>query len=268
MDGLDDLRRRIDQLDDEEGYPHAEVPAHLDLARFVTVMEQVTSAGTIRDVLRMPCVAAAEADALVERCRLLTRLRALAPEIVVGPVNLGAQFWIATGNPSHLPPGEPTLAEQYFIGMTDKANLRPSTKPFGVGMFTATGGLGTHGMWRLYLDLNRGSTLFPLPWHTWAVEPRRDVVIHEIAGATEWVEFARSFPLRDGTLLYPDWNAAARECDAVHMTTRAIAATQGLYFPTEDGIVAAPYWDVEQTFWLRWCFNAVKLVEVTAEDPE
>jgi len=38
---------------------------------------------------------------------------------------------------------------------------------------------------------------------------------------------------------------------------------QGIGFPTEDGIVAAPYWDVESTFWLRWSFDVATLIEVS-----
>ncbi len=118
-------------------------------------------------------------------------------------------------------------------------------------------------MWREYLRLNWGSTLHPLPWHTWRVEPRSDIVVHEIAGAAQWVDLALAHPLRKDQLIYPDWRSVARECDAVHMTLRAITATQGLYFPTRRGIVAAPYWDVESTFWLRWCFDSVELTETT-----
>jgi hypothetical protein len=75
------------------------------------------------------------------------------------------------------------------------------------------------------------------------------------------VDFVLSHPRRERGWLFPDWNSVAHQCDGVHMTLRAIAATQGLYFPTEQGIVAAPYWDIESTLWLRWCFGSVRLVE-------
>src|SRR5579872_6198331 len=123
MDGRRDLVRRIAQLDGDEGNLHAEVTAHPDLARFVAVMEQITSIGAIRDVHQMPCLAAADADALVGSCRLLARLSAIAPEIVTGPMNIGAQYWVATGNPDHLPRGERELGERHFIGVADMVNL-------------------------------------------------------------------------------------------------------------------------------------------------
>lgn len=61
-------------------------------------------------------------------------------------------------------------------------------------------------------------------------------------------------------MLYPDWRAVAQRYDAVHMTLRAIAATQGLLFPTDEGQIAPTFWDVESTFWLRWCFRSVRQV--------
>ncbi|MGH3993459.1 MAG: hypothetical protein ACRDSN_13480, partial [Pseudonocardiaceae bacterium] len=148
----------------------------------------------------------------------------------------------------------------------------PATaKPFGAGLFTSTGVLGGHGMWRTYLDRNRWSTLHPLPWHTWRLTPRPDAVVHEISSAAQWVDFVRSYPLRRGALVYPDWPSAARDLDAVHVTLRAIAAIQGLRFPAgefpadefpaDGAAVAASYWDVESTFWLRWSFTAAELVE-------
>jgi hypothetical protein len=154
-----------------------------------------------------------------------------------------------------------TLSESHFIGVSDAVPMKASTKPFYVGLFTSTGVLGTYGMWRTHLDLNEYSSLHPRPWHTWAVEPHPNAVVHEIASASQWVELVLSHPRRERGWLFPDWHFVARQCDGVHMTLRAIAATQGLYFPTEQGLIAAPYWDVESTFWLRWCFDSVKLVE-------
>lgn len=205
-----------------------------------------------------------EADAAVSGCRLVGRLRAVVPEIVTGPVHLDAQYWIATGKPPHRPPAEPQLNESHFTDATSAVGLPASTKPFGVGLFTSTGVLGGHGMWRTYLDIHWGSTLFPLPWYTWAVRPHRSAVVHEIASAAQWADLARSYPRMEGELIYPDWRRVARDYDAVHMTLHAISATQGLDLHTDDGIVAAPYWDVESTLWLRWCFASAELVDITS----
>lgn len=209
----------------------------------------------------MPCVSARAADAVVKRSRLLARLALVVPEIVTGPLRLDAQYWVSTGKPGFLPASEPTLGESRFVDPSDGALRAASTKPSAVGLFTSTGVLGTHGMWRTYLDLNRGSTLYPPPWHTWAVAPRRAAAVREIASAAEWVDLVRSHPRREHGLLCPDWGSVARHHDAVHMTLRAIVAIQGLHLTSGRGTVAAPYWDVESTLWLRWCFDSVRFIE-------
>jgi hypothetical protein len=238
----------------------------VDIDHFITVVgrihdTRITGTNDTSDVHILPCVSAAAADALLKNCRLLARLEDAVPEIVTGPLRFDFQYWVGIENPSHAPKRELTLSESHFIGVSDAAPMKASTKPFYVGLFTSTGVLGTYGMWRIYLDLHAYSTLNPRPWHTWAVELHDNVVVHEIASASQWVEFVLSHPRREGELLFPDWSSVARQCDGVHMTLRAIAATQGLYFPTEQGIIAAPYWDIESTLWLRWCFRSVRLVE-------
>lgn len=191
----------------------------------------------------------------------MARLADAVPEIVTGPLRFDSQYWVGTGKPSFVPGGELTPKESTFISVSDATAMDPSTKPFGVGLFTSTGVLGTHGMWRIYLDLKRGSTLHPLPWYTWAVEPHRHAIVHEITTATEWVNFVLSHPRQEHELIFPNWESVAHHYDAVHMTLRAIGATQGLYCQTEQGIVAAPYWDMESTMWLRWRFGSARLVE-------
>jgi hypothetical protein len=257
MNAYGELRRRVARLDEETGDPRR-ADAHSDIERFIAVMELITDSG---DATELPPILAATADALVGRCRLLRRLDGVVPEIVTGPFHATPQYWVATGKLGRITPGELTPSESYCVAVDDLDAVPVGAKPFGVGLFTSTGVLGGHGMWRTYLDLNRWSTLHPMPWHTWAVTPRRDAVVHEISNATQWIDFVRSYPLRRGALIYPDWRSVARDMDAVHMTLRAIAAIQGLRFPVGSGVVAASYWDVESTFWLRWCFTGVELVD-------
>jgi hypothetical protein len=260
MDASGELRRRVARLDEGSDDPRR-ADAHTDIERFIAVLELITDSGAASE---LPPVLAATADALVGRCRLLRRLDGVVPEIVTGPFRTMPQYWVATGKLNRIAPGGPTPSESYFVAVDDLDALPVATKPFGMGLFTSTGVLGDHGMWRTYLDLNRWSTLHPLPWHTWAVTPRRDAVVHEISSAAQWIDFVRAYPLRRGALIYPDWRSAARDIDAVHMTLRAIVAIQGLRFPVDPvdpGVVAASYWDVESTFWLRWCFSGVELVE-------
>lgn len=260
-DGLAELAQRVAELDAEPSNYQVLASTCIDLSHFLWVLGQSTSTGTPRDVRGLPCVSPMDADRILGESRLLARLTDVVPEIVTGPLRLDSQYWVGTGKPSFVPGGELAPRASAFLGVSEATAGEASTKPFGVGLFTSTGALGTYGMWRLYLDLNRGSTLHPLPWHTWAVEPQGVANVHEITSASEWVGFVLAHPRREHGLLFPSWESVARRHDAVHMTLGAVGATQGLYFPTEQGIVAAPYWDMESTLWLRWCFRATRLVE-------
>jgi hypothetical protein len=247
-------------LPDKPGIPHTEADTPqvaggpgVDIDHFITVMERITNTsitGTndTSDVHILPCVSAAAADALLKNSRLLARLEEAVPEIVTGSLRFDLQYWVGIENQSGAPKRELTLSESNFIGVSDAVPMKASTKPFYIGLFTSTGVLGTYGMWRIYLDRYECSAVDPRPRWTWAVELHNNVVVHEIASASQWVEFVLSHPRRERGLLFPDWHSVARQCDGVHMTLRAIAATQGLYFPTEQGLIAAPYWDVESTF--------------------
>ena len=89
----------------------------------------------------------------------------------------------------------------------------------------------------IYLYLND----LPPPWHIWSTQPRPDVNVREISTAAGWAEFVTSYPVRHGDLVYPDWRSASRDHDGVHLTLRAIAATQGIYLRTQGRIVALSY---------------------------
>lgn len=195
---------------------------------------------------------ALEVDAIVAKSLVLSRMLAAAPEVVRGPINLKDQHWISAGS---LP------CKSRFIGAIEGLDPLASIKPIKFGLYTSTGIAGGPGMWRAYLNWNEGSTLCPLPWCTWVVEIGPDVVVREITSEVEWVEFVQSYPQKSEGLLYPDWCAIARDYAGVHMTIRAIAATQGFCFSVPGGLIASPTWDVESTVWLRWCFRSTTLID-------
>src|SRR6202022_1583635 len=122
----------------------------------------------------------------------------------------------------------------------DRAHFRPvteltsswSVKPFTAGLYTSTGFLGTQGMWRAYLDLHDWSSLHPRPWHVWEVRADAGARVAEISTASQWADFAARYPAGHQGMLYPDWPAAARDFDAVHLTIRAVAAMHGLRLQT------------------------------------
>jgi hypothetical protein len=258
-----ELSRRIALLDEERGDPPFRPGPVGDLARFVAVLSEVTRPGSPDAVRSLPIASAGRADEIVAGCRLLGRLLDAAPEITAGPVRLGAQRWIATGKPAHVAPSHPVPSQDRFVGAPAAGPMPPDAKPFGLGLFTSTAVFGGHGAWRAYLDLQRGSSLFPPPWYTWAVELEPDATVMEVSSAAEWVDLVESHPLRAGGLTYPDWASLGGSCDGVHMTVRAIAATQGIVFQLREGFAAPPYWDVESTLWLRWRVRSAELMDVT-----
>lgn len=261
-DGAAELSRRVALLDGERGGHGVGGGggAAGDLAHFVAVMSRVTRPGMPDDGL--PATTAREADDVVAGCDLLRRLARAAPEVAVGPLRLDAQRWIATGKPSHVPRGHRQPSPEHLVEPAVARSPAPDAKPFGLGMFTSTATVGGHGAWRTYLDVHEGSSLFPPPWLTWAIEIEPSAVVLEVASAADWVELVRSHPLPADGLTYPDWQSLARACDGVHMTLTAIAATQGIVFPMPGGPTAAPYWDVESTLWLRWRVRSAELVDI------
>jgi hypothetical protein len=223
----------------------------MDLAYFSTVIDQVASFVAGFDDTPLHLLQPEEADALFRKCQILDRVTKFAPDIVDGPIRLDQQYWVATGRPGHLPPSSQQLSQSSFVDAADSPEVF-STKPFHVGLFSSTGVLDTFGMWHIYLDMNRGSSLYPPPWYTWAVEMQRNVAVREITSASEWVNFVDDYPRSDGRFLYPDWRRAAKDYDGVHVTLRALAAIEGLPFPGRHGIVAPSFWGVESTLWLHW----------------
>jgi hypothetical protein len=227
-----------------------------DLAHFIQVLSWVTPPGNPRS--HGPRLRAAVADEIMAESQLLRRLRERAPVITDGPLLPSEQFWVSTGDTSRRRPRVHDLNESRFVDSDHLPEGLASTKPFGMGLYTSTGVFGTFGMWLCYLELNRGSSLFPLPWTVWSLEIDPGARVLEINTATAWVEFVALEPVRRHGLLHPNWKAAGNRWDGVHMTISAIAATQGVAFVAGSDVVAPTYWDVESTLWLRWSFTTVE----------
>jgi hypothetical protein len=203
------------------------------------------------------------ADTIVANSRLLGALAATIPDIVDGPASADAQCWVATGKPPHLPPGIATPSADHFSDPRSLGAL-VATKPFGLGLFTSTAIGGTPGMWWAYLQDHGGpGSPFLPPWQVWSLPLARNATIYEVTGARRWAELVASHPIRRDGLVFPDWLRISAAYDAVHMTARAVVATQGLRLRSSAGVVAAPFWDVESTLWLRWCFGPPRRVANT-----
>ncbi|MFC5144967.1 hypothetical protein [Streptomyces aureoversilis] len=258
------LRRRVAQLD---AAADLTVDTEARLRHFTSVMTGWTEP-EMTALAGGPAALAPseveEADELADSCLLLGRLARDQECLVRGPLDRTRQHWIGTSPHELMPHRRPAPDREHFTAPGGDPGP-PSTKPFRLGLYTSTARRDGPGMWRMYLDL--GSSLHPRPWQTWELpvtDPAADVL--GIGGASDWAAFVGRYPLVRGDDVYPDWAKAARDFAGVHMTLRAIVAAQGFRVPVADGLAAAPFWDIESVLWLRWCFSAPRLVEITPPD--
>lgn len=285
-DGRVELARRVVRLDEK----YSEVEDHLGpddppgvsrvLVEVLRIFVEVLGEHTLDllDASRRNVVARRRlqsfqitpevADAEVAHSHALTAIQARAPEIVTGPLRADSQCWISHG--AHEGQPGPAVSAQrpqqkHFVPASLAAHDNVvGEKPLHVGLFTSTRVLGDFGMWWTYLHHGVDGGLFARPWAAWSLLPTPDVRILEVTSAAEWAALVCEYGVERDGLLCPNWRSVAAGHDAVHMTVRAVLATQGLNLVTSHGPLVAPYWDVESTLWLNWRFlphELVRLVE-------
>lgn len=246
--GLHALAGRMAEIDRSPG------PLPDDLYHIIRIMDGVTSSTRRGDVSILPLLKPSTADALQQGSRVLARLASTLPGVVDGPMT-AAQYWVVTG------PDATTPRSLRFSRPADHRGKLIHVQPHRVGLYTSAGAVGTRGMWQMYLELQGQSTFYPLPWNVWYMQPRPKIQIAEIGSANDWASLVCAHPRRQGDLLYPDWWSIHRAYDAVHIALRAAVAIQGILLHSGGELIAPAYWDIEQTFWMRWCFERVALVE-------
>jgi hypothetical protein len=205
----------------------------------------------------------AVADDIVGTSRLLQEIAEREPSLVTGTLRADRQHWTAIRHDGERADASRSAPRpSRFILPSVAPTRRPTVKPVDMGLYTSTATSGGTSMWREYLEPFRESTLYPLPWYVWQLEVMgAGVTVAEIVSARMWVEFVEEYSrARDG-LVYPDWGRIADDFDAVHLTLPLITAAQGFYLRSKGGVIPPAFWDVETTFWLRWCFPAAHLVE-------
>lgn len=103
------------------------------------------------------------------------------------------------------------------------------------------------------------------------VAPTRAVRVYEVHSPQEWTQLVLAYPLeltasrrhdwwratRAREPLYvPDYAAAAREWDAVHVSARGYLTTATRALPVADGCTVLAGWNPDQTWWLTDCLEA------------
>jgi hypothetical protein len=225
------------------------------LGHFISVMRRWTDTYVEVEVGPRATIAPGAADALASRSRLLAEIERSDSSLIAGPLDKTVQHWTPTGRSAWN--GEPPSEERFIAPQVDQP---AAVKPFGFGLYTSTASAAGVSMWRAFLGPG-GSRAYPLPRYTWELDIDKDAAVAEIGSATAWAELVCAHPRISNDLVSPDWLGVAQKFDAVHVTLPAIAAGQGFYFDTSQGVVPRAFWDVETTFWLRWCFSGMRLVE-------
>lgn len=257
--------RRVKELDAEPSLARrwvcgadaeAESRVCILLAHFVDVMSRFPGALIEVDGSRDAIITATLADDIVSVSRLLGEIEGLAPSLVTGPIDRERQQWTSANRATS---SEEPPTEAHFVAL--RVYEPAAIKPVRGGLWTSTAAAAGRSMWRMYQEPWRKSVAWPAPWYAWALVVERGAKVAEITNAREWVEFVRTYSRPHDGLLYPQWAEVAAEWDGVHVTARAVAAIQGLNFSTPQGRIPPEFWDVETTFWVKWCFSDTQLIE-------
>jgi hypothetical protein len=260
------LTRRIAELDDVSyrgGRMAVDGDARSLLAHFIWVIERVTEPFMRFEAGKDALIDPAIADQMVKASRLLDAIADYTPSLTRGALQIDRQHWTVTSPSDELDAisTEPRIDD--FVAPWVK-DPELAVKPSNFGLYTSTATYTGWSMWREYLQPFRGSSLYPLPWRTWALHLRdSDIRVAEIVTAMDWVHLVDAHAIVCGDHIYPDWANIACEFDAVHIMLPAIAAAQGFYLPASEGTIPPAFWDVETTFWLRWNFSGARLIETS-----
>jgi hypothetical protein len=99
----------------------------------------------------------------------------------------------------------------------------------------------------------------------WPVEATRQPRVYEITGPQQWIDLVGAYPLdvtqarRDdwryladwhGTWLIPDFQAAASDYDAIHLSVAGYVGTAGHALIIDGARTLLAGWDPDETYWL------------------
>jgi hypothetical protein len=266
------LDRRIRELDEMPLWSDPAVDSTLSkvqrsmsrqISHFANILAWYTDTFIEEEAGYNALIDSVKADEAVARSRLLQEIAKDEPELISGPLRVDRQHWVRTGRHDLLPDGDPIApCESRFVAPS-APNEDVGIKPFHRGFYTSTVTIAGCSMWRSLMG-STGSMMYPWPWYTWKLNVDDSAKIAEIVSASHWTEFVCRHSQIQRGLLYPDWFKVAENFDAVHFTLPMIAATQGFSIVTSRGSIAPGFWDVETTFWLKWCFSGARLVETVS----
>jgi hypothetical protein len=260
------MRERIAELDetDSEGRPLA----GSSVAHFINVMHGFYDFRMESADGQQAVIGSLEADRITGECRLLRDMSQEDPDLVTGPITLSRQHWLEPEVPISGRSAELRGPESSrFTAPADTAvpvhfeSPYGLAKPSGLGLFTSTATWSEQGMWWHYILPEIAVNPSGHRRRVWRMQVEEGVRVLEVTNAAEWLEFVESYAQFEAGFVFPNWSSVARDYDGVHLTLRAIVAIDGFCFPATGGITAPPYWGLESTLWLRWCFTSSELLE-------
>lgn len=104
------------------------------------------------------------------------------------------------------------------------------------------------------------------------LQPTRPPRVYELTGPVDWQGLVNRYSLEvtrsrrhdwwratgvDGRWFIPDYLAASRDYDALHLSARGYLTTAGQPYPVDGGATLLAGWDPDVTYWLTDCLTAV-----------
>ncbi len=106
-------------------------------------------------------------------------------------------------------------------------------------------------------DHGVGDLISYFPIKCWLMEITPGVRVYEIHGPKDWHDLCVCYPAKggqgngqDGEWLVPDWGAAARDWDGVHLSLGGLLTAEQVRHESPAGWSKLDAWHAEQTFWL------------------
>lgn len=175
-----------------------------------------------------------------------------------GPPDLDQQLWVNYSWTSY--ENTPPDPANWPVPSTPPTPWeRKAQKPLGK-KFTSTL-IGGASSLLMALDERSGDYYCTFPVACWLLQAPPTARIFEVDGPQAWhnlcVRYPATWPaeqMGDGRLV-PDWEAAAADWDAVHLSFGGLLTCEQVRVESPEGWSQHEFWHAEQTFWLRWLFT-------------
>lgn len=209
---------------------------------------------------------------LAEGPRLLPLARAIASHPATawwwGPLDRENQLWLNDGSPYDWQNVEELPVER----VAPQPSVVPNRAPSKNELYAQKPDWGL----RTYTVVDRASSilmnggdmnLVRPPYVCYRLSVSEAARVYEVDGPESWHQLCLrypavgqhpvlpTYPSPNPAYLVPDFAAAARDWDGVHLTLGGLLTSEQVSLSDSAGTTEHWGWDGEQTIWLRWCFE-------------